>query len=129
MSDRVRLGSVLAAAMLFLSILAACGGGDNGNGNGGDAPGNDSGNGDTGNSELASEARQIYDSLDCAECHGPDGEGDGANPRMTLAGTNLIIQQFRTRIRNGKGEQMPGYSEEQISEEEIQILFDWFSSQ
>jgi mono/diheme cytochrome c family protein len=41
----------------------------------------------------------------------------------------MIIQQFETRVRNGRGDSMPGYTVEQISDEQINELWEWLRSQ
>lgn len=104
-----------ALVMTLAFVLVACGGdAESGNGNGDD----------TGDDALVNEAQTIFIEQGCAECHGEQGEGTG-EPRTEIAGTRMIIQAFTTRVRNGRGAAMPGYSEEQISEEEIQFLHDW----
>ena len=55
-------------------------------------------------------------------------EGIGGDPETVVAGTNMIEQQFRVRIRNGRGAAMPGYSEEQISEEQLLLLYEWLKN-
>lgn len=93
------------------------GGSDAGDGNddtsGGEAP------------SAAGDAQAIFIEQGCAECHGEQGEGIGGEPETVVAGTNMIEQQFVVRIRNGRGAAMPGYSEEQISDDEVQLLYDW----
>jgi hypothetical protein len=37
----------------------------------------------------------------------------------------MIIQQFQTRVRNGRGSAMPAHTPAQISDEEIRTLYDW----
>jgi mono/diheme cytochrome c family protein len=112
---RFRLRDVLATAAITLALVA-CGGSDADNGSndtsGGDAP------------SAANEAQSIFIEQGCAECHGEQGEGSG-EPRTEIAGTRMIIQAFTTRVRNGRGAAMPGYSEEQVSDEEIELLHDW----
>jgi mono/diheme cytochrome c family protein len=109
---------LLAVVILLVGgLAAACGGGDDDDDNGG-------GNSDGGD-PVAAEAQMIYTETGCAECHGESGEGDGVNQRTVLTGTRMIIGQFRTRIRNGRGAAMPGYTEEQITDEQIELLWDW----
>lgn len=104
------------AAIGFL--LVACGG-DSGNGNG-------NGNGDSDGGAPANEAQTIFIDVGCAECHGESGEGATAS---SLQGTRVILSAFSTRVRNGRGQAMPAYSEEQISDEEIQMIHEWLRSQ
>jgi mono/diheme cytochrome c family protein len=111
-----RLG-VLLAILLLLSggLVAACGGGD-------DA---DSGDDAGADDPAAAAAQALFVEVGCAECHGENGEGDGVNPRTNLVGTRMIISQFRTRVRNGKGSAKPPFTEEQISDEQIEQLHEW----
>ncbi|MEZ4521989.1 MAG: cytochrome c [Thermomicrobiales bacterium] len=111
-----RLGMFLAVLVLLAGGLAACGGGDDDDGGGGDGNGDDA---------AVSEIQQLYIDVGCAECHGENGEGDGANPKTEIAGTRMIIQQFKARVRNGRGSAMPGYSEDQITEEQIEQMWEW----
>ncbi|MEZ4572851.1 MAG: c-type cytochrome [Thermomicrobiales bacterium] len=73
-----RLGMFLAVLVLLAGGLAACGGGDDDDGGGGDGNGDDA---------AVSEIQQLYIDVGCAECHGENGEGDGANPKTEIAGT------------------------------------------
>ncbi len=110
-----RLGILLAMLILLTGgVAAACGGGDDDDGGSGDA-----------DDPAAVEAQTIFVDTGCAECHGENGEGDGENPRTVIEGTRMIIQQFRARVRNGKGAAMPSYTEEQITDEQIEMLWEW----
>ncbi len=116
-----RLGVLLAIVILLSGgLAAACGGGD-------DDDDDDGGNGAEANPTVEA-AQAVYAELDCAECHGENGAGDGESEGTALVGTRMIIGQFRTRIRNGRGSAMPGYTEEQITDENIELLFEWFSN-
>lgn len=61
----------------------------------------------------------------CASCHGSDFSG-GMGP--ALAGLSLSEDEFSETVRNGQG-QMPAFSEDQISNEELSALFTFFSEQ
>ena len=114
-----RLGIVLAILLLLGSgLTAACGGGDD----------DDDGAGAGAEDPSAVAAQALFVEVGCAECHGENGEGDGVNTRTNLVGTRMIIGQFRTRVRNGKGSAKPPFSEEQISDEQIEQLHDWLNS-
>ncbi len=114
-----RLGVFLAILLLLSGGLAiACGGGDDDD-DGGDAGADD---------PTAVAAQALFVEVGCAECHGENGEGDGVNPRTNLAGTRMIISQFRTRVRNGKGSAKPAFTEDQISDEQIEQLYEWLSN-
>ena len=107
---------LLLAALLFALATGACGGSE--------------GNGDDSAGDISAEsnaARELFASKGCAECHGADGEGTDT-PNSALAGTRMIIQQFETRVRNGRGSAMPAHSEDQITDEEIATLHEWLQS-
>jgi mono/diheme cytochrome c family protein len=98
---------------------AACGGGSDDD----DAAANEGGGGSDGGAEAA-----LFAAKGCAECHGAEGEGTD-QPNTELAGTRMIIQQFETRVRNGKGSAMPAFGEDQITDEEIDTLYEWLKNQ
>jgi mono/diheme cytochrome c family protein len=102
---------VMSAA---IAASAGCGGG------GGD---DDADNGEA--EAAANAAQQLYIDKGCPECHGDNAEGDGDNPRTTLAGTRMIIQQFTQRIRNGRGSAKPPMGPEQITDDEIKTIHAW----
>lgn len=105
-------GRLLLLLLALLLATAACGG--------------DSDAGDSAAAEdnQGSDARDLFAAKGCAECHGPDGTGTDTAP-ASLAGTRMIIQQFETRVRNGRGRSMPAHTVDQISDEEIGVLYDW----
>ena len=104
---------VVPFVLLALLLASACGG----SGSGDDAPAAD---GDA----QANAAPELFAAKGCAECHGEDGEGTDT-PRTDLTDTRMIIQQFETRVRNGRGSAMPAHTPEQITDEEIRTLFEW----
>ncbi|HYI15320.1 MAG TPA: cytochrome c [Thermomicrobiales bacterium] len=108
-----RTPRLLLFVLLVAAVVSACGGSDDGD----DAAAADTG--DQGNV-----ARELFSAKGCAECHGPDAEGTDTAP-TSLAGTRMIIQQFQTRVRNGRGSAMPAHTPEQISDDEIRTLYDW----
>ncbi|GAB3071523.1 c-type cytochrome [Salinicoccus sesuvii] len=61
----------------------------------------------------------------CASCHGQDYSG-GMGP--ALAGTGLSDEEFHDTVREGPGS-MPAFSEDQIADEELTALHDFFSEQ
>jgi mono/diheme cytochrome c family protein len=111
-----RLGMGLAVLILLVGGFAAACGDDDDDDGGGAGDGDDA---------AVAEAQTLYVETGCAECHGENGEGDGVNARTVLSGTRMIIGQFRTRVRNGRGAAMPGYTEEQITDEQIELLWTW----
>jgi mono/diheme cytochrome c family protein len=109
-----RVGALLVVLVLLVGGLAvACGGGDDDDDGGGDED------------PAAVEAQALFVETGCAECHGENGEGDGENARTVVMGTRMIIQQFEARVRNGRGSAMPGYGEDQLTEEQIDMLWEW----
>ncbi len=100
---------------LLVVVLVACGDDDDADEQ---ATGGDDG------AAAAAAAAALFATKGCAECHGAEGEGMD-RPNSELAGTRLIIQQFSTRVRNGKGSAMPGYGPEQLTDEEIRALWEW----
>ncbi|CAM4175266.1 c-type cytochrome [Jeotgalicoccus halotolerans] len=61
----------------------------------------------------------------CASCHGQDFSG-GMGP--ALAGTSLAEEDFTTTVREGRGS-MPAFSTDQIADEELTALYQFFSEQ
>ncbi|QQD85316.1 MULTISPECIES: cytochrome c [Jeotgalicoccus] len=61
----------------------------------------------------------------CASCHGEDFSG-AMGP--ALAGTSLAEDEFQTIVREGQGS-MPAFSEDQVAEEELTALYQFFSEQ
>ena len=123
MADRTRRFpvslSTICSILAIMLLLAACGGSDSGNGN---DESNDDG------SEPVNEAQAIFVEVGCAECHGDQGQGvDGEG--SSLQGTRMIYNAFQTRVRNGRGQQMPAFTDEEISDDEIQIIHDWLRTQ
>lgn len=59
----------------------------------------------------------------CASCHGEDFSG-GMGP--ALAGTSLGEEEFTDIVRNGQGS-MPAFGEDQVSDEELTALYEFFS--
>jgi mono/diheme cytochrome c family protein len=124
MADRTRRFpvslSTICSILAIMLLLAACGGSDSGNGN------EDSN--DDGGSEQVNEAQAIFVEVGCAECHGDQGQGvDGEG--SSLQETRMIYNAFQTRVRNGRGQQMPAYTTDEISDDEIQIIHDWLRTQ
>ena len=61
----------------------------------------------------------------CASCHGQDFSG-GMGP--ALAGTSLAEEDFTTTVREGQGS-MPAFSADQIADEELTALYQFFTEQ
>lgn len=61
----------------------------------------------------------------CASCHGQDFSG-GMGP--ALAGTSLAEDEFNTIVREGQGS-MPAFTSDQIADEELTALYEFFAGQ
>jgi mono/diheme cytochrome c family protein len=61
----------------------------------------------------------------CVSCHGQDFSG-GMGP--ALAGTSLAEEDFTATVRDGRGS-MPAFSADQIADEELTALYQFFSEQ
>ncbi len=125
MADRTRshrsLFGTFVSMVTIALLLASCGGSS------GDSS---AGNGNDGGSEEApvNEAQALFIEVGCAECHGEQGEGVEGSAR-SLQGTRTIIDQFSTRVRNGRGQAMPAYTADEISDEQIVMIHEWLASQ
>jgi mono/diheme cytochrome c family protein len=107
------LRRALPLVLLIALLVSACGGSDS----------SDDAEAAAGDAQ-ANAASELFVAKGCAECHGENGEGTDT-PRTQLTGTRMIIQQFQTRVRNGRGSAMPAHTPEQITDEEIRTLFEW----
>ena len=61
----------------------------------------------------------------CASCHGQDFSG-AMGP--ALAGTSLAEDEFTSTVREGQGS-MPAFSEDQIADDELTALYEFFGEQ
>jgi mono/diheme cytochrome c family protein len=61
----------------------------------------------------------------CASCHGQDFSGSMG---PALAGTSLSEEDFTTTVREGQGS-MPAFSADQIADEELTAMYQFFSEQ
>lgn len=104
---------LMAGGLSMVLLLGACG-------NGEEEPAEE----DSNASSSDVDAEGIAQSS-CASCHGADFSG-GAGP--ALAGLSLSEDEFSETVRNGQG-QMPAFSEEQISNEELSALYTYFGEQ
>lgn len=125
MADRTgvrgkRLGTLFSVLAIAL-LLVSCGGSDSGNNTG------NGGGGDTADEAPVNEAQAIFIEVGCAECHGDNGERAEGSMRA-LTSTMMISDQFTTRVRNGRGQAKPGFSADQISDEEILMIYEWITN-
>lgn len=80
---------------------------------------------DTTDDTATDAAATLFASKGCAACHGDVGEGVEGVANTDLRGTRMIIQQFQTRVRNGKGAAMPAHTPQRITDDEIRSLWEW----
>ncbi len=86
--------------------------------------------------ELLAKGKEIY-SANCATCHGPTGDGSGANGATDVAGagdftsqewiTARSLENIFQSISSGNGTTMPGF-QSKISEEEIWMVSEYVRS-
>jgi mono/diheme cytochrome c family protein len=69
--------------------------------------------------------QDLWTETGCGGCHGANGEG-GSAPGLT--GQGIAYGQFQRVVREG-AEGMPAYSTSQISDADLQRLFDWLQAQ
>jgi mono/diheme cytochrome c family protein len=70
--------------------------------------------------------KKLYEQKACYQCHGWQGQGGLAGPR--LAQTKLNLQGFRTALRNPPPGNMPPYRAALLSDGEIAELFAYVQS-
>jgi mono/diheme cytochrome c family protein len=67
---------------------------------------------------------QVWAQKPCSGCHGANAEG-GIGPR--LAGTSLVFDEVLLQVRIGAAP-MPAFSEEEVSDLEVQHIYAWLQS-
>ncbi|HIW38064.1 MAG TPA: cytochrome c [Candidatus Jeotgalicoccus stercoravium] len=115
---------LMAGGLSMVLVLGACGGSDE---EGTEEEGTEEGATTEEDSSASSgdvDAEGIARD-NCASCHGEDFSG-GVGP--ALAGTSLSEADFEETVRNGQG-QMPAFSEDQVSNDELSALYTFFSEQ
>jgi mono/diheme cytochrome c family protein len=73
--------------------------------------------------EAVAQGLALFRSAGCAGCHGQEGEGD-VGP--ALAGHTA--EQVERQVRTPKGDVMPAYSEEQLSDAQLNQVIAWVES-
>lgn len=68
------------------------------------------------------EGHQVYLDAGCAACHGMNGEGTGVGPALGGHAAQQVRQQVRSPLA-----QMPAYSREQLSDEELDAIVDYIA--
>lgn len=109
---------LMASGLSMVLVLGACGGGEE---ESSEEPATEE---DSTASSSDVDAEGIAQST-CASCHGQDFSG-GVGP--ALASTSLSEDEFNEIVRNGEG-QMPAFSEDNISNDELSALYTYFSEQ
>jgi mono/diheme cytochrome c family protein len=67
----------------------------------------------------------LWTQASCGGCHGTNAEGGSAT---ALAGEALSLDEFQQVVREGE-EGMPAYSSSQISDANLQRMYDWLMAQ
>lgn len=109
---------LMAGGLSMVLLLGACGGADEESTE--DASTEEDSSASSGDVDAEGIARD-----NCASCHGEDFSG---NMGPALAGTSLSQDDFEEIVRNGQG-QMPAFSEDQVSNDELSALYTFFSEQ
>ena len=90
--------------------------------------GEESGGSEEGGEETASSGDVDAEGIardNCASCHGQDFSG-AMGP--ALAGTSLSEDDFTSIVRDGQGS-MPAFSADQVADEELTAMYQFFSEQ
>ncbi|MGD8817794.1 MAG: DUF5777 family beta-barrel protein [Acidobacteriota bacterium] len=74
--------------------------------------------------QRAARGAQLFQELDCADCHGGRAQGD-VGPRLTA--TRLELAAVIAQLRAPRG-MMPVYGPDRLSDEEITSLYAWLQS-
>jgi len=69
----------------------------------------------------------VWESQDCAECHGADAEGTPGTLNIGIANTSLLFEEFVAKVRRGPAD-MTAYSPRQISDEDLAHVYAWLQS-
>ena len=77
----------------------------------------------------AERGKQIFtgQQVNCARCHGQNGEGHVQFNADRLAGTRLPYTRFARTVRNGEGA-MPKFTQDQLSDADLKSIYDWLTS-
>jgi mono/diheme cytochrome c family protein len=73
--------------------------------------------------ESAEEGLAIFRNVGCAGCHGQNGEG-GVGPALP----GHTAEQVERQVRTPKGDVMPAYTEEQLSDAQMNQIIAWVES-
>ena len=73
----------------------------------------------------AQNGKKLYTSYGCYECHGLEGQGGGAGPRIAPA--QIPLAAVRAYVRAPKG-QMPPYTSKVVSDSELADIYAFLRS-
>jgi mono/diheme cytochrome c family protein len=73
--------------------------------------------------EVPAAPRTVWVATGCGGCHGPNAEGGSASG---LTAEEISYDEFHQVVREGT-EGMPAYGPSQISDEELQQVYEWLS--
>ena len=76
------------------------------------------------NSATVSSGRQLFESFQCWQCHGYEGQG-GVGPR--IAGTVYPFEAFSRLVRHTT--LMPAYSPNVLSDDELRTIWEFMRAQ
>lgn len=66
------------------------------------------------------QGRELFQDKGCKFCHGSMAEGHVA---PSLSGTSLTFDEVKDQLR--KPAMMPAFSEDEVSNEQLQIIYEW----
>jgi mono/diheme cytochrome c family protein len=70
--------------------------------------------------------KNLYEVKACYQCHGWQGQGGLAGPR--IAQTKLTLEGFRAILRNPPSSNMPPYREPSLSNDDLAKIFAYIQS-
>lgn len=70
---------------------------------------------------------ELWQTLECRECHGEQAEGASESMDIILAGTEIEFEAFVTSVRRGPAD-MPAYPPGEISDEQLAHVYAWLTS-
>jgi len=79
---------------------------------------------DVGNADTGLE---VWESQDCAECHGAGAQGTPGTLNIGIANTSLTFEEFVDKVRRGPAD-MGAYSPRKISDEDLAHIYAWLQS-
>ena len=80
---------------------------------------------DSGDAAIGAE---LWQTLECMECHGADARGGEGPLNVSIANTSLSFEEFVATVRRGPAD-MPAFPHSEISDEDLANLYAWLESQ